>query len=481
MIRSDAPGSSARCGSGKLPSMDRFVAGLAAALVASVLTTSSASARRNGIAADSCNGCHGGGKAPDVRLLAAPMNPSLGQTIAITLEIAAVNGQVGGFFVELDGAGLLQNVANSGVQSFNALSLGHSAPKTASGGVVRFVFNWTAPSTAPGGVVLRASALSANGDDTSQGDGFGHAQLLLAYGCTGQLYTADVDGDGFGASEYGQKLDCSMPQGYAARAGDCLEYNADVHPDAAERCNDMDDDCDGKLDEGLPIAPQYRDNDGDGYGSGAESIMDCSSPKGYAATSRDCDDRVASTHPQANESCNFVDDDCDGRTDEGVRPSCGVGWCRRLADSCTQPLCTPGQPRAEECNEFDDDCDDRLDEEVTCPSRGRCVEGQCLPPTAAAMSVDAGFQPALEAEAGAGGDSRPSASAACAGAQAKQPGCAKAEPLPASQSGDTGCNLTHTGGRSGAGWLALVCALAVALERSVARRTRARKFRGGCA
>ena len=435
--------------------MDRCIAGLALAL-AVTLAASSASARRNGIATDSCNGCHHGGQEPTVRLLASPMNLQLGQTVAVTVEIEAVNGSVGGFFVELD-AGTFQSAANSGVQAFNAMSLGHAAPKMASGGVVRFAFSWTAPST-PGGVVLRASALSANGDNTPEGDAFGKAQLLLAYGCAGQLYTVDPDRDGFGAIEYGQKLDCSMPEGYAARAGDCVEYNADVHPEAAERCNKLDDDCDGKLDEGLPIGPQYRDMDGDGYGAGTETIMDCSSPKGYAAASRDCDDKTASTHPQASEVCNLVDDDCDGRTDEGVRPSCGVGWCRRLADSCTQAICTPGQPRAEECNLLDDDCDDRLDEDATCPNGGRCLEGRCMPLTAAggsaAAAADAGPKPAGDA----GGDAPTSPNVACAGAQA----CAPAVPSAASRTDGGGCNLTRADRRAQTGWLVFACTWAVA-------------------
>lgn len=454
--------------------MDRCVAGLVLALAATMLCASSASARRNGIVTDSCNGCHRGGKEPKVRLLAASMSPQLGQTVAITVEVDAVNGSVGGFFVELDGQGTLQPAAGSGIQTFTAMSLGHSAPKMASGGVVRFAFNWTAP-MAPGGVVFRASAVSANGDDTPEGDGFGQTQLLLAYGCTGQLYTVDPDRDGFGAIEYGQKLDCSMPQGYAPRAGDCLEYNADVHPEAAERCNKMDDDCDGKLDEGLPIGPQYRDDDGDGYGAGTETIMDCSSPKGYAAASRDCDDRVPSTHPQASETCNLVDDDCDGRTDEGVRRSCGVGWCRRLADSCAQALCTPGQPRAEECNLFDDDCDDRLDEDAKCPNGGRCLEGKCLPPTAAGSvatagrAADAGSKPAGEA----GGDARTSANvAACAGSGSKEPGCAPAAPTPATQSDAGGCSLTRPHSESAPGWLALAFGWGLARALKRCRRER---------
>jgi MYXO-CTERM domain-containing protein len=449
--------------------MERCVACFALGLAVTLFAPSLASARRDGIATESCNGCHIGGQEPAVRLLASSMSPSLGQMVAITVEIDAVNGPVGGFYLKLDGAGTLA-AADSGIQAFDPTSLGHSSPKAASGGVVRFAFNWTAPST-PGGVIFRAWAVSGNGDNTSRGDGVGEAQLLLAYGCTGQLYTMDLDGDGFGAIEYGQKRDCSMPAGYAARDGDCQEYAPDIHPEAAERCNRMDDDCDGKLDEGLPIGPQYRDSDGDGYGYGAESILDCSSPKGYTADAHDCDDHVATTHPNATEVCNLIDDDCDGRTDEGVRPACGVGWCRRLADSCTQSICTPGKPRPEECNALDDDCDDLVDEDAVCPAGARCSEGRCLPLTAA--DDDAGPESSPDAgrvSAGAGetGSSVNASEECTAGARAKESGCKPA--APSSDHDDGGCSISRAGREPNLGWAAV--ALAVVLASFAWRRRR---------
>ncbi len=405
-----------------------------------------------------------------MRLSAAAMNPSIGQSVAITLEIDAVNGPVGGFYLKLDGGGTLQAAAGSGARTIDASSLSHAAPKPATGGVTRFTFNWTAPST-PGGVVFRVWAVSGNDDDSSLGDGVGEAQLLLAYGCSGELYTLDPDGDGFGAIEYGQRRDCSMPDGYAARDGDCQEYNLDVHPDAAERCNDQDDDCDGKPDEGLAIGPQYRDADGDGYGDGTESIMDCSSPKGYAAQAHDCDDEAATTHPTASEVCNLVDDDCDGRPDEGVRPSCGVGWCRRLADSCAESFCTPGKPRAEECNAFDDDCDDLLDEGASCPDGARCTEGRCSPLAAAGAGGGAGEPEGPEPAGAGGGGSRANPAPTCdAGAQLNEPGCN--QPAPMAERDEGGCTVTHLAPRSDTGWPRCASAFAFALMYFAARRRR---------
>jgi hypothetical protein len=56
----------------------------------------------------------------------------------------------------------------------------------------------------------------------------------------------DVDGDGWGNTDYAV-IDCAAPLGYAARVpGDCDDSRADVNPDAEEVCSDgIDNDCDG--------------------------------------------------------------------------------------------------------------------------------------------------------------------------------------------------------------------------------------------
>ncbi|MDP2272149.1 MAG: MopE-related protein, partial [Archangium sp.] len=73
-----------------------------------------------------------------------------------------------------------------------------------------------------------------------------------------------------------------------------------------------------------------------------------------------CDAREAMT-----ETCNGLDDDCDGVTDEGqMTATCGVGACQRSVDTCVDggvANCTPGMPITELCNGIDDDCDGVLD------------------------------------------------------------------------------------------------------------------------
>jgi formylglycine-generating enzyme required for sulfatase activity len=58
---------------------------------------------------------------------------------------------------------------------------------------------------------------------------------------------------------------------------------------------------------GNQAAPGCTDLDGDGYGIGC-------------AAGKDCNDRDPAIHPDATESCNFKDDDCNGLVDEA--PGC---------------------------------------------------------------------------------------------------------------------------------------------------------------
>jgi hypothetical protein len=61
---------------------------------------------------------------------------------------------------------------------------------------------------------------------------------------------------------------------------DCNDNNSSLHPDATEICNEVDDDCDGLIDEGVKNM-YYRDADGDGFGDPNDTIQACSPPDGY--------------------------------------------------------------------------------------------------------------------------------------------------------------------------------------------------------
>jgi len=85
----------------------------------------------------------------------------------------------------------------------------------------------------------------------------------------------DVDGDGFDAAEVG--------------GDDCDDTDSTVNPAGVEVCNEVDDDCNGNVDEGVTTT-WYMDRDGDGYGDASSPIEACERPPGAVANDRDCDD-----------------------------------------------------------------------------------------------------------------------------------------------------------------------------------------------
>ena len=127
---------------------------------------------------------------------------------------------------------------------------------------------------------------------------------------------ADGDGDGYG-DPAAATLACTVPAGFVADGTDCDDTAADSRPGAAEHCDGADNDCDGTVDElAVDAIAWYPDGDNDGYGSAAGEVWSCEAPAGYNANATDCNDADATVSPVAAESCNSVDDDCDGNIDE---------------------------------------------------------------------------------------------------------------------------------------------------------------------
>lgn len=96
---------------------------------------------------------------------------------------------------------------------------------------------------------------------------------------------------------------CSVDRdgdGYSVRAGDCNDGNPAIHPGAAELCDDVDNDCDGEVNEGIRYQLWYHDADGDGYGTdgAGETRHACSQPPGFAEKFGDGDDKNPSVPQQ---------------------------------------------------------------------------------------------------------------------------------------------------------------------------------------
>ncbi len=171
-------------------------------------------------------------------------------------------------------------------------------------------------------------------------------------------YYADEDGDGFGDPEAGYST-CGDATGYVTNAGDCNDLDASVNPDATESCNGTDDDCDGEIDEG-ELLTAYTDLDGDGFGADDSLVEVCAFSDTYVENRGDCDDSDASVNPDATEVCNGVDDNCEGKVDEGHDVDLdGTTTC---AGDCNDFDASANPSATESCNGTDDDCDGDTDE-----------------------------------------------------------------------------------------------------------------------
>ena len=105
---------------------------------------------------------------------------------------------------------------------------------------------------------------------------------------------------------------------------DCNDQQPSVHPNALELCNEIDDDCDGAIDDAdASLDPTsttafYRDADNDGYGDVLIPQYQCFPENGFVSTNTDCDDQNPDINPSAIELCNEIDDDCDALIDNVV-------------------------------------------------------------------------------------------------------------------------------------------------------------------
>lgn len=125
----------------------------------------------------------------------------------------------------------------------------------------------------------------------------------------------DQDADRYG-NGLAWKYACGAINGYVLDGTDCDDYNPSTHPGAPESCDQLDNNCNGLVDEGFNPPKWYQDYDRDGFGGYAYQLA-CTQPPGFTNVSGDCDDNFAGTYPGAPEICDQKDNDCDGIADEG--------------------------------------------------------------------------------------------------------------------------------------------------------------------
>ena len=153
-----------------------------------------------------------------------------------------------------------------------------------------------------------------------------------------------------------------------------------------EECNGIDDDCNGVIDEGLGLAQSNCAHAGVCEAGGVIAV--CKGAQGWACYYSD----IPGFEPGNERSCDQLDNDCDGDTDESLGSFCACAdgsspldeeTCNGIDDDCNDQIdeelfdcrCRNGASKlsAEICNGIDDDCNENIDDtlEETC----HCVDG----------------------------------------------------------------------------------------------------------
>jgi hypothetical protein len=125
----------------------------------------------------------------------------------------------------------------------------------------------------------------------------------------------DTDEDTFGDPDTEQEL-CGEHEGWVTVSDDCDDTARAVNPDADEKCNGIDDDCDDVTDPATSVDAKtwYNDGDGDGVGAGT-SFQACDAPDA-SLVDGDCDDADGHITPGEPDICSEgVDRNCDDKFD----------------------------------------------------------------------------------------------------------------------------------------------------------------------
>jgi len=143
-------------------------------------------------------------------------------------------------------------------------------------------------------------------------------------------YYADADGDGYGDPNDPGEVACEDPgNGQVPNNGDCDDENAAAFPGNEEICDQVDNDCDGEVDEGDVCESPSPECEG----ASCNNFLPCNEPN-------DCTQPVCVTTAESGGVCVEGRTPCLGLLDcetsadcPGAQPYCAVQTC------CGRPVC----------------------------------------------------------------------------------------------------------------------------------------------
>ena len=198
------------------------------------------------------------------------------------------------------------------------------------------------------------------------GEGMGmiSGKNALLVGYLGEGFCPDMDGDGH--------------QDEACGGDDCDDQNQYISPSAEELCNGLDENCDGIPDETFDLNTDHANCGECGFGCQPAQVcwdghctMDC--PDGLIRCDQDCADTTSSV-----DHCGGCDNHCsfdhagascvDGTC---IMGECDDGWMDldgEEGNGC-EYFCVPSEPATETCNGLDDDCNGLVDDGLACENQ----------------------------------------------------------------------------------------------------------------